>query len=33
MGWGGSFNMRGVGDLFYLQYGIVSHVFDNHREN
>ena len=23
--------MRGVGDLFYFKYGIVSHVFDKHQ--
>ena len=29
----GSLNMRGVGELFYFEYGIVYHVFDKHQDN
>lgn len=25
--------MRGVGELFYFEWGIVYHVFDNHQDN
>ena len=25
--------MRGVGESFYFEYGIVYHVFDNHQDN
>ena len=32
-GGGRGFNMEGVGDLFYFEYEIVSHVFDNHQDN
>ena len=29
----GSLKMSGIGELFYFEYGIVYHVFDNHQNN